>query len=136
MVYMDAVGMMGRKRHERGITWLAVIALIAQTWLAPLALAKAGGQPGGLVICTGSGFEVIPLPAGDGDPFSDVPAERSAGFDCIACLHGVVGQAGVANAALLPMPVRHAAVSYRFAHQRSPEASGFGAAKSRSPPTV
>ncbi|NJO38950.1 MAG: hypothetical protein HC871_16815 [Rhizobiales bacterium] len=112
-----------------------MVALIAQTWLVPLALATAGSELGGLVICTGTGYKVIPSPTGD-DFSSDIPAKRSAGFDCIACLHGVLGQAGLASAALLPMPVKHAVVSFRAADQRSPSAPGFGAARSRSPPIV
>ncbi|MEZ5933647.1 MAG: hypothetical protein R3F54_17190 [Alphaproteobacteria bacterium] len=127
---------MARKGQDRVITWLVMVALIAQTWLAPLALATAGDELGGLVICTGTGYKVIPLPTDDDAPSSDAPARRSAGFDCIACLHGVLGQAGVASAALLPLPVKHDVVSIRPINQRSPSAPGFGAAKSRSPPIV
>lgn len=128
--------MMARKRRNRATTWLVMVALIAQTWLAPLALATAGSELGGLVICTGTGYKVVPFPSGDGAPSRDLPSDRSAGFDCIACLHSVLGQAGMASAVLLPTPVEHAVVSCRLADQRPPSAPGCGSARSRSPPSV
>src|SRR5262245_29166853 len=86
---VDQTGMkigdgMRQRRTQHWITWLAMAVLVAQTWFAPLALSAAAGQADGLVICTGTGFKVIPLPDGrfrspDQDDRSD---DMSAEFDC------------------------------------------------------
>lgn len=82
-------------RFYRKTTWLLLVALIAPTWLGPVAAANAMERVTMLVVCTGAGFRVINLPL-DTLPI-DVAAKNGdshqvADAHCPACLVEVLGQ--------------------------------------------
>jgi hypothetical protein len=75
------------------------------------------------------------LPAGEGSS-PDSPGEPSAGFDCVACLHGALGQAAMASAPPLPEPIEHGAAILHVAHQAPAAKPCFGSVRSRAPPLI
>ena len=87
---------MRRSAVLKPLVWLVSTALLAQSWLIPLAKASASAKLDGIVICTAGGFKVISLPDDLRPPFD--PAEESdehdqRSLDCTACLVQAVGQA-------------------------------------------
>jgi hypothetical protein len=88
----------------RSIAWLIIAALVVQPWIGQQAVAKASEAFDTLVICTGTGFKVISVPA-DVLPLdhpADIPDQSpghhdAAAANCPACLVqalGVLGSAG------------------------------------------
>jgi hypothetical protein len=80
---------------SRSIVWLVVAALLLQPWLGQRAVAKAAETLNGLVICTGTGFEVISVPADvlPPDQPADTPDHDDASMaNCLACLVQALGQ--------------------------------------------
>ena len=80
---------MRRSAVLKPLVWLVSTALLAQSWLIPLAKASASAKLDGIVICTAGGFKVISLPDDLRPPFdpadeSDQHDQRS--LDCTACL--------------------------------------------------
>ena len=78
----------------RSVAWLIITALLVQPWFGQRAAAKASETLGALVICTGTGFEVISVPADLLLP--DQPAEAPDGHgpaaaNCLACLVQALG---------------------------------------------
>jgi hypothetical protein len=131
---------MQRTHRHSWITWLAIAALLAQTWLGPHALAVAAGQSDGLVICSGDGFKVIPLAAAGEAGLPDLPADGpagpSAGFDCVACLHGAIGAANLAAPSLVVQQVEHDVVAFEPVHEQAAPKIWLKGVRSRAPPLV
>ncbi|MEM7043794.1 MAG: hypothetical protein AAF543_13370 [Pseudomonadota bacterium] len=76
-------------KTSRSAAWLIIMALLVQPWLGQRALAKASGTLNALVICTGTGFEVIRAPADAQLPAhpADAPGDHDASaVSCLACL--------------------------------------------------
>ena len=76
---------------SRSIAWLVVAALLVQPWLGQRAMATASETLNALVICTGTGFKVISVPADvlppDGRDHNDTSTAN-----CLACLVQALGQ--------------------------------------------
>ena len=80
---------------SRSMVWLIVAALLVQPWLGQRAVAEAAETFDGLVICTGTGFEVISVPADllPPDQPADVPDhDETSTANCLACLVQALGQ--------------------------------------------
>lgn len=83
---------LSRYRH---IAWVAVIALMAQSWLVPFATVAAAARLNAVTICTGTGFKVILLPDDAGLPSDGQPGHAEQSPDCAACLVQALGKAGM-----------------------------------------
>ena len=73
----------------RSVAWLIIMAFIVQPWFGQRAIAKASETLNALVICTGTGYKVIPAPADVliSDHPAGIPDQSSeAASNCLACL--------------------------------------------------
>ncbi len=131
---------MYRRRGHRWVAYGALIVLIAQSWLAPLALAGTAARENAVIICTSAGYRVLDLaddlalsPQGPGEkPTQD----DGTSLTCAACLFHAVGKI------LMPGQTARFAPTLRPAPQATPSDDRprhrilRGVPHSRDPPAV
>lgn len=87
---------MRRSAALKPLAWLVTIALLAQSWLVPLATALVSAEIDGIVICTADGFEIIDLPDDLRSPLDTAEGRDEQDrhhLDCAACLVQAISQA-------------------------------------------
>jgi hypothetical protein len=112
-----------------------IIAMVAQSWLVPLATAAAAAGLNAVTICTASGFKVITLPEGTVPPSDDGSDHAGQDLNCTACLAHALGKAAL-SAEPGPIVWPGSAISLPAVVARSLKRPFEGPVRSRAPPTA